>query len=61
MSVSYVALEVTISDKICIGLQAYSLKSTPCKVKIIQHKVNMRDILCYHTYSLRADSLGQGG
>ncbi|KAL9974439.1 hypothetical protein ACROYT_G011469 [Oculina patagonica] len=25
------ALEVTISDKICIGLQACSLKSTPCK------------------------------
>ncbi|KAJ7383154.1 hypothetical protein OS493_030306 [Desmophyllum pertusum] len=26
-----ITLEVTISDKICIGLQACSLKSTPCK------------------------------
>ena len=28
----YAALEVTISDKISIGLQAYSFKSSPCMV-----------------------------
>ena len=29
----FAALEVTITDKICIGLQACSLKSTPSKVR----------------------------
>ena len=40
----YAALEVTISDKISIGLQAYSLKSSPCKViyfAILHGKYNL--------------------